>query len=469
MKQFLIVLRLLWVIYSGSHLRERVRRRIGLPPTDHEAMEMDLGALPLIGPTNHTGPVGDLGPHGAQGPEGQDGFYAGQIIVPDPAHADDHGPASSVARALIRAGHQIYSADSKPGNLNIVTIRNSDRDFDVFKCQLVHFWKHQGEWQMESWPITTYPGKYYTVDKLLSPLGAAILAPGQFHSAYQLDYHRGAYEALCQRGGSVPVYRDKDRDRVYDLDPLTIQEGSFGINFHATQNPDGAPANHVASRVHAASAGCQVFARISDFVEGRAQWRIARNHFGNSFSPSLIERSALDDGGTVPIIAAKPQIDEAPTSAWFPTGINTVGVRNRNLLNVKGCDQWKYSLGTDSKGHHIFPSFAKGLRAGLITLRSYYVKHELRTIYKILARWAPATDTIGSIPGAPANAPALYAKAVARRMGLKPTDQLMTFRPDGSIHSADQLYALVSGMVAYENAAHLELPRHVFDEALALI
>jgi hypothetical protein len=393
---------------------------------------------------------------------------APQIIVPNPAHADRHGPASTIARAMERKGHLIQDR----GLLNIVAIRSSKREFDVFGCQLAHFYLHgPNGWQLEQFPITTYPGKYYTVDKLLNPKGAAILVPGQYRGIYKLDKHRGIYEALCQRNGEVRVFRDGNRDRVYDLKPQTIQSGSFGINVHATQNPDGAPANLVASRVHAASAGCLVFARIGDFVRGRDRWRDNRSISPHSlnFTLTLIDDTDLDDPGAVPATPVKPQIDDNPT-AWFPEGYATkTGVRNRNLLNVKGDDKWLYSLGRDSRGHHIFPSFPKGLRAGIIDLRSKFTRRKLRTISSILAVWAPSTDTIGSLPGAPKNSPADYSRFVAGRMGIGPNDTLMTFREDGQIRSPEQLYALVSAMVAYENGAGLVLPREVFNEALDLI
>jgi hypothetical protein len=187
-------------------------------------------------------------------------------------------------------------------------------------------------------------------------------------------------------------------------------------------------------------------------------------------SVSLIDETDLDTGGIIDHSQdATPQIDEDP-GAWYPGG-NTVGVRNRNLLNVKQnpANPWRYSIDKDARGHAIFPSFPKGLRAGIITLRTYWTTHKLRTIAGILSRWAPSTDTIGSIPGAPPNSPAAYSAFVAGRMGISPTATLMTFRDDGAVRSTDQLFALVSAMATYENTAALALPRHVFDEALKLI
>jgi len=391
---------------------------------------------------------------------------APQIVVPKFSSDPYPGPAGHIVRSLVEMGYGPVRLD---GRLSVVAIRNSERDFDVFKCRIAHVAFREGEWKLlGSWPATTYPGHHYTVTKLLNKAGAAILTSGAHRNIYNLDSHRGIYEALCQRGGPVRVYRDGNRNRVYDLVPSTIQSGMFGINVHATQNPDGKPASLTASKVHAASAGCLVFARIGDFVDARVHWRTSDASGIRRPDLFLIESKVLKEPGQVDLSGAIPQRDD-DEKAWFPEGFNTVGVRNRNLLNVKGDDKWTFSLGRDSKGHHIFPSFPKGLRAGIINLRSYWTRHNLTTIAAILSRWAPSSDTIGSIPGAPRNSPAAYSKFVAARMGIKPTDQLMAFHSDGSVRSADQLFLLVEAMVSYENDSNLRLPRPVFDQALALV
>lgn len=377
------------------------------------------------------------------------------------------GPAGQIARSLEEAGMGRVRRD---GSLSVVAIRNGDRDFDVFRCRIAHIRFSGGEWTKEgSWPATTYPGHHYMVDRLLNPAGAAILTQGLFSNVYNLDMHRGIYEALCQRGGPVRVYRDGNRNRVYDLDPRTIQSGMFGINVHATQNPDGAPRGHMATRVHSASAGCLVFARIGDFVDARVHWRTERAAGRVRPDLYLIDDTRLVSLSDADFEDAAPQVDDDPRD-WFPEGHTTLGVRNRNLLNVKQnpSNPWRYSIGHDSRMHAIFPAFHKGIRAGIITLRTYWRTHNLRTVAGILARWAPSTDTIGSIPGAPPNSPADYARFVQSRTGIAPNDRLMTFHDDGTVRSADQLFGLVEAMASYENSAGLRLPREVFDRGLAL-
>jgi len=457
MKNFLTALQLIWTAWSGSNLRRVAKERLAQELASRTAEEP--AGLPYPpDPDDYTDPVPPVP-------------AAPQIIIPKPEHEDRHGPASAIARAMLRQGMHVFeSLDDTDWNLNTVAIRSAAPEFDRFTCRLAHFWKNASGWSLRQWPITTFPGAHYMIDKLLNPAGAAILCKGQYRSIYRLDRHRGIYEALCQRNGPVRVYRDGNRNRVYDMDPRTVQTGNFGINLHATQNPDGAPANHVATRIHTASAGCPVFARIGDFVDSREHWRNQRRIWGVNATVSLIDETDLDTSGIIDHSQdATPQIDDDP-GAWHPGG-STVGIRNRNLLNVKQnpANPWRYSTGADSRGHTIFPSFPKGLRAGIITLRTYWTTHRLRTVADILARWAPSSDTIGSIPGAPPNSPAAYARFVSERMGVSPTSGLMLFRDNGEVRSAEQLFALVAAMATYENVASLVLPRSVFDEALKLI
>jgi hypothetical protein len=394
---------------------------------------------------------------------------APQIIVPDPANRDDYGPASALVRALKAKGHAVFEKDDQAKNLNIVAVRTVSPEFDRFRCRLVHFEKHQGEWSMRSWPVTTLPGHYYTIVKLLNKDGVAILAPGQYRGVYALDRHRSLYEALCQRNGTVRVFRDGNRDRVYDMIPSSIQSGEFGMNVHATENPDDGISNNFADIVGSSSAGCIVFARVTDFVEARKEWREAKLNFGPSFTLTLIDDNDLDDPGTIPHESLPPQVSD--NEAWKPSAPYTLGIRNRNLLNVKQNPRnpWKYSTGADSKGHTIFPNHAAGLRAGIINLRTYWTTHRLRTLGAICGRWAPSSDTIGSIAGNAVNRPDKYASYLARRVGVNPTDTLMLFNDQGRVRSADQLYGVVSGMAIYENHAGVILPRSVFDEALAIL
>ncbi len=86
------------------------------------------------------------------------------------------------------------------------------------------------------------------------------------------------------------------------------------------------------------------------------------------------------------------QLQKQSANRW------NVGIRNHNYLNVKNTpgNPWKESIGTDSRGHAQFSSPEWGIRAAILTLRTYWLKHDLHSIAQILARWAGATDTVRS-------------------------------------------------------------------------
>ena len=96
-----------------------------------------------------------------------------------------------------------------------------------------------------------------------------------------IGLHAGKYEALCQRGAEVTVWRDADRDSQADMDGPK-DTGFFGINCHK--------AGESSSRVDRWSAGCQVLANESDFDE---MMRLARMQIATlgyeSFSYTLLE------------------------------------------------------------------------------------------------------------------------------------------------------------------------------------
>ena len=73
--------------------------------------------------------------------------------------------------------------------------------------------------------------------------------------------------------------------------------------------------------------------------------------------------------------------------------MNTRGIRNNNPANIRrGCN-WRglADKQTDSAFCQ-FESMVWGVRALLVTLRTYVVKHKRRTIPQIIERWAPPQD-----------------------------------------------------------------------------
>ena len=187
-----------------------------------------------------------------------------------------------VFEKMRQKGHIIFENDSRNHNLNIIGIRSKTAKVDEFGCQLLVAWKYKGQWFSRSYSITTYPGKTYLIERLLNPAGCAILAEGQYRNAYKMSLHRGAYMALCQRLGPVKVFRDKNKDYVFDKNPSTIMTGMFGINIHNSRDKQRT------IRVGSHSAGCQVFADDKEFEDFMRLIEFACNNFGNHFTYTLI-------------------------------------------------------------------------------------------------------------------------------------------------------------------------------------
>lgn len=157
----------------------------------------------------------------------------------------------------------------------------------------------------------------------------------------------------------------------------------------------------------------------------------------------------------------------------MPPG-NPTGIKNKNYLNLKnGASPWLDAGGlnskTDARGHAIFTDSSFGIRAGIMQLRVYFLKHNRRTIAEILSRWAPASDTIGSLPGAPANSPLDYSTFVASRMGIGFNDKLDIFNEDKTIGNIARLRDLFLAMAEFENGNGFKVPLEEFNAGLELV
>jgi murein DD-endopeptidase MepM/ murein hydrolase activator NlpD len=152
----------------------------------------------------------------------------------------------------------------------------------------------------------------------------------------------------------------------------------------------------------------------------------------------------------------------------------STGIRNNNYLNVKnGASPWLDAGGknsqTDERGHAVFGDPAYGVRAGIILLRTYFLTHNLRTIAEILSRWAPASDTIGSLPGGPPNSPLEYSTFVAGRVGVGYNVKLDLFKEDKTIGNISRLRDLFSAMAEYEIGNGFKVPEDVFNAGLEIV
>lgn len=73
--------------------------------------------------------------------------------------------------------------------------------------------------------------------------------------------------------------------------------------------------------------------------------------------------------------------------------MSTRGIRNNNPANIRrGCN-WKglAKVQTDREFCQ-FVTMTWGVRALLVTLRTYVVKYRLHTVREIITRWAPPSD-----------------------------------------------------------------------------
>ena len=173
-------------------------------------------------------------------------------------------------------------------NLNIIGVRaNMDnRVTNRYDDVIVVEYKENGKLIRKMWDITTEPGSKLMRNPSNSK-GTAILVPGQYRGVYKIDLHRGKYKALCQRNGSVKVYRDKDRDNVYDCDVNTIDKGWFGINIHRSNE------TYTRTTIDGYSAGCQVFNNPKDFSEFMKLVEKSASIYGNKFTYTLITENDL--------------------------------------------------------------------------------------------------------------------------------------------------------------------------------
>lgn len=171
-------------------------------------------------------------------------------------------------------------------NLNIVGVRNSETDGVVtnkFDDCLTLSYNVDGEEHFHCFQATTDPGTHWEKN-LLNSKGVAILVPGQYRGSHRIRKHRGQYDALCQQK-TLPVYRDKNKDGVYDMLEENIDEGIFGINIHRATKWAG----KTSTQIDKWSAGCQVIAANDDFRLFMEIANKGKDLWGNSFTYTLIE------------------------------------------------------------------------------------------------------------------------------------------------------------------------------------
>lgn len=170
-------------------------------------------------------------------------------------------------------------------NLNIIGVRHKGakvtNHFDDYLVVIYNTDKEKNVRRV--FQCTTLPGKK-AMEHPMTIKGTAILKEGQYRGAYKVAYHKGKYKALCQKKPLI-VYRDNNKDKVYDLSPLSIDKGIFGINIHK--------AGDNSTLVDGWSYGCQVLAKSLDFSTLMRLVDKSARIYGNSFTYTLINEEDL--------------------------------------------------------------------------------------------------------------------------------------------------------------------------------
>lgn len=194
-----------------------------------------------------------------------------------------------IERTVKSKGYKWFEDTSNKGyDVNIVGVRNNsstvaDKVTNVFDdCLTITYKDENGDWKFYCWLATCDPGKK-GVQQFHNKKGVARLVPGQYRSVWSVDKHQGKYDALCQRNGNVTVWRDGNKDLVFE-EKIT-DTGMFGINIHK--------AGQDSTWVENWSEGCQVFKRVKDFDEFMRICKKATKIHGNKFSYTLLESTDI--------------------------------------------------------------------------------------------------------------------------------------------------------------------------------
>jgi hypothetical protein len=176
-------------------------------------------------------------------------------------------------------------------NVNIIGIRNSETDGKVTNkfddLLTISYMDDDMNWVYNEYACTTDPGDDWTDNPMLKK-GVAILKPGQYPKSHKIRLHGGKYTALGQQN-NVKVYRDANKDGVYDFNEDSVDEGLFGINIHRATALEGKTSTYVDKW----SAGCQVVASNDDWHEFLGICQEARAEWSNNFTYTLIESSNI--------------------------------------------------------------------------------------------------------------------------------------------------------------------------------
>jgi hypothetical protein len=192
-----------------------------------------------------------------------------------------------IKKAVETKGYKWFNDDkNKNYDVNIVGVRNmstGDKVTNIFDDFITISYKENGIWKFFCWAATTDAGKKGVME-FHNKKGVARLIPNQYRTTWTIDKHQGKYDALCQRLANVDVWRDSDRDLIFEK--MLIDSGLFGINIHK--------AGQDSTWVENWSEGCQVFKRVKDFDSFMSICKKAAKIHGNKFSYTLLESTDIN-------------------------------------------------------------------------------------------------------------------------------------------------------------------------------
>lgn len=137
-----------------------------------------------------------------------------------------------------------------------------------------------------------------------------------------------------------------------------------------------------------------------------------------------------------------PQTKETPVAAaireaYGPDLTAPRGIRNNNPGNIEiGSQAWQGQVAGNDPRFATFETPEAGIRALAKNLITYQDKHGLNTVEGIIGRWAPAKE----------NQTGAYVQAVAKEIGVKPSDPI-------NVRDPATLAKLTGAIIRHENGA----------------
>lgn len=138
--------------------------------------------------------------------------------------------------------------------------------------------------------------------------------------------------------------------------------------------------------------------------------------------------------------------------------MSTRGIRNNNPANIRrGCNWKGLAEKQTDKEFCQFVAMTWGVRALLVTLRTYVTKYHLHTVREIITRWAPPTD---------GNNTEKYIEFVEKAVREIDTPiiltlQAMDFKQEFQ-HSECILYLIAKAMCKIESRYNLDYGTYLF-------